>query len=357
MAVDEETRWIATSRLELHRPVEQDFSDYVRLHTDPRTYSHKPAAMPTPEECEERFATVLRRWSDDGVDYATIRERDTGQVTGWAGLRVVTESGPPHFNLYFRLDAEAQGRGHGREVARALTAWATEHRPDLPVEAVVAPVNQPSLATALRAGLVEVGREVHPLFPDDEPDVILRLPQVSVVPVESIHQDEFVDLWRRVNDDGGAVGFLPGAPVVRVRAAFERHLEDVHAGTVLLVELREPRGALRGFGFWEHTGQPGFEHVATLKRLMIDPSTQGRSWGNVLLAGMVGIARRELPAAILLLLDYRSGLGLGHFYARAGWSEVGRIPLGIQVGADDYRDDVFMVRRVDGGPLVADGRP
>jgi GNAT superfamily N-acetyltransferase len=184
----------------------------------------------------------------------------------------------------------------------------------------------------------------------------LRLPEVSVVPPDSIRPDELVDVWRRVNDAGGAVGFLPGAPVARVRAALDRHLDDIRAGTALLVELREPGGTLRGFGFWEHGGQPGFDHLATLKRLMVDPSQQGRNAGSLLLAGMVGIARRDFAQVSLLVLDYRSGLGLGEFYGRAGWSEVGRIPRAIWLDGDDYRDDVWMARRVDGGPLVVDGR-
>ncbi|MDV3221093.1 GNAT family N-acetyltransferase [Intrasporangium sp.] len=362
----EATAWIATARLELRRPGAPDFDDYVRLHTDPRTYAHKPAAMPTPEQCEEWFAAVLERWRDQGIDYAVIRERDAGGVLGWAGLRVVTGDGPPHLNLYFRLAAAAHGRGLGREVARALTAWATEHRPELPVQAVVAPVNVASLRTCAAAGLVEVSRKVHPDFPDDEPDIILQAPRLRVTrgtgaidtpfSSDTLDTEALVDVWRRVNDTGGAVGFLPGAPVDEVRAALEQHLEVVRGGTALLVELREPTGALCGYGFWEHAGQRGFEHVATLKRLMVDPAVQGRNLGSVLLAGMVGVVRRELEGVILLLLDYRSGLGLGDFYARAGWTEVGRLPGAIWLEGDDYRDDVFMARRVDGRPVVSDGR-
>jgi RimJ/RimL family protein N-acetyltransferase len=355
--VAEATTWIRTGRLGLRRPVEADLADYVRLHTDPRTYAHKPAAMATVRECEEHFTASLERWEDEGLDYAPVEDLASGEVVGWGGLRVVRDRGEPqHLNLYYRLEFAALGRGLGRELARGLVNWAAEHRLDLPVRAAVAPVNGASLATALAAGLVEVGREVHPHFPEDEPDIILRLPQVGVVDVDGVDADEFVDLWRRVNDAGGAVGFLPGAPVARVRAAFEQHAELVRAGRSLLIGLREPDGTLRGFGFWEYTGEPGFVHVAWLKRLMIDPEAQGRNWGALLLAGMVGIARRELPDVTLLLLDYRSGLGLGDFYERAGWGEVGRIPGAIWLEGDEYRDDVFMARRIDGAPLLPDGR-
>ena len=84
---------------------------------------------------------------------------------------------------------------------------------------------------------------------------------------------------------------------------------------------------------------------------MVDPALQGRNLGRILLGGMVGIARRELPHVELLRLDYRDGLGLGEFYGRAGWTEVGRIPRGLKLTASDYRDDVAMARRVDGAPL------
>lgn len=68
----------------------------------------------------------------------------------------------------------------------------------------------------------------------------------------------------------------------------------------------------------------------------------------------------EVPGQVqgqvqVLRLDYRSGLGLGDFYAACGWVETGRVPSGLWLGGDDYRDDVTMARRVDGGRLTGDG--
>ena len=88
---------------------------------------------------------------------------------------------------------------------------------------------------------------------------------------------------------------------------------------------------------------------------MVDPAAHGRNLGRILLGGMVAIARQDLPWVELLRLDYRDGLGLGDFYARAGWAEVGRVPRGLRLSATDYRDDVAMARRVDGGPLRPKG--
>jgi GNAT superfamily N-acetyltransferase len=215
-------------------------------------------------------------------------------------------------------------------------------------------VNTASLRTAVSAGLVQVGTRKLRDEPDSEPMLYLQAPSVESVPSDSVDaelEDAVLDLWVRVNDAGGSVGFLPRAARSDVAVALGRHLEDVAGGRSLLCLLREPGGQLRGLGLWEHSRGFPYEHVAGLKRLMVDPDTQGRNLGRLLLGGMVGIARRELPWVELLRLDYRDGLGLGEFYARAGWTEVGRLPRGLRLRPNDYRDDVAMTRRVDGAPV------
>lgn len=350
--------WLETSRLILRRPRREDLADYVRLHTDPRTYAYQPAAMPTPERCAERLTGDLDQWEQEGLAYAAVLLRDSGAVVGWAGLRVEREGlRAPHLNLYFRLGHDLIGGGYGREVARAIVAWGLEHRPDLPLTAVVAPVNVASRATCQSAGLIEIDRVVHVLHPEDEADMLLSAPVVEALrSVTAAQREELLDLWMSVNEAGGAVGFVPGVPRADVAVALDAHLEEVADGRGVLGVLRDPAGVLRAMGFWEHTPALPYAHRATLKRLMVDPAAQGRNLGRLALAGLVGIARRELPGVELLHLDYRSGLGLGHFYRACGWTEVGRIPHGLWLGGQDYRDAVLMVRRVDGGPLVPDGR-
>jgi GNAT superfamily N-acetyltransferase len=235
-------------------------------------------------------------------------------------------------------------------------------------------VNAASLRTATRAGLVRVGLRPSPDDVGGEAMAYFEGPRVRVVPPAVVDglREAVVDLWVRVNDAGGSVGFLPGASAADVAAALDRHVHDVRAGRSLLCVLLDPegtdaelgegpvdaeqwrdvaRGRLRGLGFWEHSRGFPYEHIAGLKRLMVDPSAQGRNLGRILLGGMVGIARRELPRVELLRLDYRDGLGLGEFYGRAGWTEVGRVPRGLRLSATDYRDDVAMARRVDGSAL------
>ncbi|HEU5143777.1 MAG TPA: GNAT family N-acetyltransferase [Dermatophilaceae bacterium] len=349
--------WISTPRLVLRRPRPEDLSAYVRLHTDPRTYAHAPQSMPDEVSCRERLDNDLRGWAEEGVGYAAVLDRASGSVIGWAGLRVVRDLGEPHLNLYYRLAHDQIGKGLGREIARAVAAWWIEHRVDLPLSALVDQGNDASLRTSLSAGLSVVDSGP-PGLDGAEALAMTRLlgPTLQVVDGHAAPVEDLLDLWTRVNDAGGAVGFLPGTSREIVRPVLDGHLGMVRAGDALLVTLRDPDSCLRGFGFWHHTASLPFAHVAVLKRLMVDPDERGRNLGRLLLAGMVGVVRRDLPLVEVLRLDYRSGLGLGAFYAARGWTEVGRIPRGLWLGGEDYRDDVAMVRRVDGGQLTADGR-
>ena len=345
--------WIVTDRLVLRRPRAGDLRDYVRLHSDPRTYAHSPGSMPSPERCRQRLDDDLTDWECDDLGYAAVVDRATSEVIGWAGLRH-KDSDSGFLNLYYRLAHERLGAGLGREISRAVVAWAVEHRPDALVTAMVDTVNAGSLRTAAAAGLVQVGTRLLEQEPDGEPMAYFEAPSVHAVPAQAVDdalRDAVVDLWVRVNDAGGSVGFLPGAAHRDVAAALDRHLDDVFERRSLLCVLRDPGERLRGIGFWEHSRGFPYDHVAGLKRLMVDPAAQGRNLGRLLLGGMVGIARRDLPWVELLRLDYRDGLGLGEFYGRAGWTEVGRVPGGLRLSATDYRDDVAMARRVDGRPL------
>ena len=48
-----------TAHLRLRRPVPEDLPAFVALHSDPRTYGHAPASMPTEQQCQERLASYL----------------------------------------------------------------------------------------------------------------------------------------------------------------------------------------------------------------------------------------------------------------------------------------------------------
>lgn len=163
-----------TERLRLRRPVLEDLPGFTALHTDPRTYAHAPASMPTPEQCRERLASYVLDWEQFGFGYLAVEELASGRLVGWGGVRLTME--PRTLNLYYRLAHDALGQGYGGELARAIVSAAQEELPDHTIRAAVKRHNRASMATALHAGLVEVGEKAHPEDgPDDPPSVLLEL--------------------------------------------------------------------------------------------------------------------------------------------------------------------------------------
>lgn len=344
-----------TPRLRLRRPRDGDLAAYVALHTDPRTYAHAPQAMPDEARCRERLQADLDHWAEHGFGYVAVEDRVTGEVVGWGGVR--SWPGDDDLNLYYRLAHDRLGQGLGRELARAVVEAAVEDLPGRRVVARTKPHNTASVATAAAAGLVLVGEQAHPDdTAGDPPSLVYAAPRLTGVtdPAE-VPREEVLDLWLRVNEAGGAVGFLPGAPREAVAEALEQHLAVLADGRGVLGLLRRGDDTLAGLGFWHRETTRGYTHRLTLWRVMTDPGRRRKGTGRQLVRGLHGLARRWSPGSRLWLLDYRSGLGLGGFYAGLGWAEIGRVPAGILLLDGQTRDDVLMARVPDGGPLGGDG--
>src|SRR5690349_13382438 len=204
----EDSVWLTTERVVLRRPVPGDLEDYVRLHTDPRTYAHAPSSMPSVERSRERLAGDLTDWEQDHLGYAAVLDSASGNVIGWAGLRH-KDSDHRALNLYYRLAHDRLGGGLGREISRAVVAWAVEHRPQSLVTAMVDDVNTASLHTASSAGLVQVGVRRMRDEPDGKPMAYLEAPRVEAVPVAALGQElreAALQLWQEVNEDRKSVG-------------------------------------------------------------------------------------------------------------------------------------------------------
>ena len=107
---------------------------------------------------------------------ATSRSRSARPVDSSVGAESRFTADPRTLNLYYRLAHDALGHGYGRELVGAIIAAASEELPDHTVRATVKRHNHASMATALGAGLVEVGERRRPEDgPDDPPSVVLEL--------------------------------------------------------------------------------------------------------------------------------------------------------------------------------------
>ncbi len=349
-------RELTTNRLTLRPPARADRELWVGLHRDPALYEHAVFAMPESDDAAARgFTDCLDRWESAGFDYGVVEETSTREGIGVGGLRRKRdENGEQVLNLYYRLAGAVHGRGLAREAARAWTAHALEWLPDLPVMVRSRAANLASLRTAAAAGLQQVGTL------DDggngqSPSTLLRAPRVEAHDwFDDETRESLLDLWCAVNDHGGAVGFLPGAPRHHVAQALAAHEEGMADGNTTGVLLRGPDQRVVGAGFWVADRNPLLGHTRTAYRIMTHPDLRGRNHGRLLMAAMHRVAREQNVE--VAVLDVRSGLGTTRFYEGCGYVEVGRVPGVIRVAPGDDRDSVVMARRLDGQPMVADGR-
>lgn len=347
---------VTTAHLTLRPLTDDDARDprILRWHTDPGGYElmyERPYRDLV--TAAERLDSWAGRWSSIGVGY-WVAERD-GVPVGIGGVDPLQHEGRDYLNLYYRLDPSARGQGLAREIATAATAYAAEWWPGRPVVARIAPTNEPSLKVARAAGLVDLGPRRAPQDPSDLPAPrLLRSPLAAVGPVRAGDPayDDVLDLWCRVNDAGGAVGFERHAPRAAVAETLERHLADAHT---TLVRLHAPTthgtddaaqgGPLLGFGFIVGSTHFAMRHRCSLMRVMTHPDHRGVNLGRLVMGALHARARGD--GRELVQIDYRGGTGLGVFYERCGYVETGRVPGGLRFSFGD-RDDVAMTRRLDG---------
>jgi GNAT superfamily N-acetyltransferase len=147
-------------------------------------------------------------------------------------------------------------------------------------------------------------------------------------------------LWVDVTDAGGAVGFTAPAPQDAIAATLDTALARVAGGHDALGVVRD-EGQVVAMGFLVDRGSPLCRHWRTVLRVMVHPSRQGTGTGLVLMRGLHDLGRAL--GLEHLQLTVRDGHGLEGFYARAGYTVVGRHPGAVRVAPGDDRDEVMMV--------------
>lgn len=346
---------IETARLTLSPPVEAERDAWVALHRDPRTYTHAPHAMASADaEASASFDSYLAHWERHGFGFWTARDRASGEIVGVCGLRRVVgdeKAGTDFHNLYYRLAHEHLGQGLGKEMARASVAHAVESLPDVPVWALVKEHNSASVATAIAAGMERMGaRVLEDDLPDEPPSTIFRAPRVERrSELDGATRAELLDLWVRVTEAGGAVGFLPGDGRERHDEALAAHEVDMANGSTVAVLLRGVSDSVVAAGFWHRGPNPLLGHTRTAYRVMANPDRRGQNLGRLLMAGMHRVARAD--GVEVAVLGVRGGTGTERFYEQCGYAVTGRTPGMIRVAPGDDRDDITMARRLDGRPL------
>ncbi len=152
------------------------------------------------------------------------------------------------------------------------------------------------------------------------------------------------DLWLAVTRAGGAVGHVPDEPEAHVRADAADAVAEVVAGRQHLLAVRDGAGGLDGVVFLRPGVGPRIAHRADVLRLMVHPAAQGRGLGRALLGAAADRARAL--GLEQLLLSARGGTDLPALYARLGWTQVGVLPGGVRLSADDARDEHWFQLRL-----------
>ncbi len=288
----------------------------------------------------ERPADVVASWGEhwEAHGYGPWIIRDGhGLRVGFVGLRENEE----FIRLTLRVLEHEGGDALATAALRLVTAHVIEHLPDLPLRLRLSPTDTATRSIAEAAGFEHVSELDH--VRGEEEWQVLELPYIRVADhVPPRAREAMLRMWVAVNDAGGAVGFVPGATAEDVAPVLDRYIARMEQEGVVCVALNSPMGELLGFGFVVGSTGMLMGHGASLERVMTDPERRGANLGALLMAGLHRAARAR--GVELVTLDYRGGTGLGEFYTRYGYTEVGRVPGAIRVAPGDERDGVIMAR-------------
>lgn len=106
-------------------------------------------------QTETYVERAAERWNSDGLSYwIAFLVADPSVVVGSGGAQR-HRSGS--WNLNYRIDPSMQRQGYATELAMAGIAAAHSVDPISPVIAWIDPINAPSRATAIKAGLIFAG--------------------------------------------------------------------------------------------------------------------------------------------------------------------------------------------------------
>ena len=143
---------LVTERLRLRRITLGDLPALIEISTDPRTNAHRPGGAPAPGQSRELLREFVADWDREGFGYWVVEHQ--GEVIGIAGVKPVSVTGAPCWNLYYRFAPESWGQGLAAEAATTAVAVARQREPQRPVVARTRPSNRAAIRLAERIGLI-----------------------------------------------------------------------------------------------------------------------------------------------------------------------------------------------------------
>jgi dUTP pyrophosphatase len=163
---------------------------------------------------------------------------------------------------------------------------------------------------------------------------------------------QLVDLWSRVVNTGGTVGFAAPVTPEEVRPVADRAFARAAARLVDLAVAFDGATPV-GMGFLDQGEAPLQTHLGTVRRLMRDPRASGAGIGTSVRAALETAARRR--GVERLVVEVRGGQQRREdFYRAHGYRVDGILPDRVRVGGR-LMEMVHMSKALNDGIGTADG--
>jgi RimJ/RimL family protein N-acetyltransferase len=156
---------LTTARLTLRGHRRDDFTDCVKLWSDPNVTRYIAARPFTDEEVWSRLLRYVGHWSVMGFGYWMVRETATDRFIGEVGFaehrRDLTPSVVGMPEIGWVLTPAAHGQGFATEAVRAVVEWGDTHFGGMRTVCLIHPDNEPSLRVAEKVGYREYARATY----------------------------------------------------------------------------------------------------------------------------------------------------------------------------------------------------
>ncbi|GAB3951286.1 hypothetical protein GCM10029976_087440 [Kribbella albertanoniae] len=156
---------IRTDSLLLRRFTPADVDALTVLYADPRFNWFPYRRARSSAEAANFVTSVIEHWRLHGIGRWAVCRRDDGALLGHCGVTTLTWPVRPNaWDLGFRLDASARGRGYGFEAAAAVIDDAFARTDADSVVATAEVAHRACRSLLKKLGLVEEAVLRHPRF-------------------------------------------------------------------------------------------------------------------------------------------------------------------------------------------------
>ena len=155
-----------------------------------------------------------------------------------------------------------------------------------------------------------------------------------------------VSLLRDSVDGGASVGFLPPLDAADAERYWRRALDEVEAGSRVLLAARDGDGRLVGSAQLELAEKANARHRAEVQKVMVLTGTRRRGVGRALMLALEDEARGH--GRTTLVLDTRAGDPSERLYRSVGWQLAGVVPRYARSAGGHLDGSAFYWKLLDG---------